>query len=203
MIKLYYSPGACSLSPHIALCESGLQFEIEKVDTKAKKTASGGDYLAINPNGYVPALKIADDKVITEGPAIVQWIADQAPQSHLAPPNGTWERTQLQQWLNFISTEIHKSYSPLFSAEVPDAYKAMTKDKLFKRYGYVNDQLKGKQFLLGDHFTVADGYLFTVTNWANFLKLDLSEFREVRAFSDRVNSRPKVLQALKAEGLVK
>lgn len=203
MIKLYYSPGACSLSPHIALCESGLQFEIEKVDTKAKKTASGGDYLAINPNGYVPALKIADDKVITEGPAIVQWIADQAPQSHLAPPNGTWERTQLQQWLNFISTEIHKSYSPLFSAEVPDAYKAMTKDKLFKRYAYVNDQLKGKQFLLGNTFTVADGYLFTVTNWANFLKLDLSEFREVRAFSDRVNSRPKVLQALKAEGLVK
>jgi len=203
MIKLYYSPGACSLSPHIALCESGLQFEIEKVDTKAKKTASGGDYLTINPNGYVPALQIADGKVITEGPAIVQWIADQAPQSHLAPANGTWERTQLQQWLNFISTEIHKSYSPLFSAEVPDAYKAMTKDKLFKRYAYVNDQLKGKQFLLGNNFTVADGYLFTVTNWANFLKLDLSEFREVRAFSDRVNSRPKVLQALKAEGLVK
>ncbi|MBI1212658.1 MAG: glutathione transferase GstA [Alphaproteobacteria bacterium] len=203
MIKLYYSPGACSLSPHIALCESGLQFEIEKVDTKAKKTASGGDYLAINPNGYVPALQIADGKVITEGPAIVQWIADQAPQTHLAPPNGTWERTQLQQWLNFISTEIHKSYSPLFSADVPDAYKAMTKDKLFKRYAYVNDQLKGREFLVGNNFTVADGYLFTVTNWANFLKLDLSEYREVRAFSDRVNSRPKVLQALKAEGLVK
>jgi glutathione S-transferase len=203
MIKLYYSPGACSLSPHIALCESGLQFEIEKVDTKSKKTASGGDFLAVSPNGYVPALKIAEGKVITEGPAIVQWIADQAPQSHLAPANGTWERTQLQQWLNFISTEIHKSYSPLFSAEVPDAYKAMTKDKLLKRYAYVNDYLKGKQFLVGNNFTVADGYLFTVTNWANFLKLDLSEYREVAAFSDRVNSRPKVLQALKAEGLVK
>ena len=203
MLKLYYSPGACSLSPHIALFEAGLPFEIEKVDTKAKKTASGANYLDINPNGYVPALQIAEGKVITEGPAIVQWIADQAPQSHLAPANGTWERTQLQQWLNFISTEIHKSYSPLFSAEVPDAYKTMTKDKLFKRYAYVNEQLKGKQFLLGNHFTVADGYLFTVTNWANFLKLDLSEFREVAAFSDRVNSRPKVLQALKAEGLAK
>jgi glutathione S-transferase len=203
MLKLYYSPGACSLSPHIALCESGLQFEIEKVDTKTKKTASGADFLAINPNGYVPVLKIAEGQVLTEGPAIVQWIADQKPETHLAPPNGTFERAKLQQWLNFISTEIHKSYSPLFSAEVPDAYKTMTKDKLFKRYAYVNDQLKGKQFLVGNNFTVADGYLFTVTNWANFLKLDLSEFREVAAFSDRVNSRPKVLQALKAEGLVK
>jgi glutathione S-transferase len=203
MIKLYYSPGACSLSPHIALCESGLQFEIEKVDTKSKKTTSGGDFLSISPNGYVPALKIAEGKYITEGPAIVQWIADQAPQSNLAPANGTWERTQLQQWLNFISTEIHKSYSPLFSAEVPDAYKTMTKDKLFKRYAYVNEYLKGKEHLVGNHFTVADGYLFTVTNWANFLKLDLSEYREVRSFSDRINSRPKVLQALKAEGLVK
>ena len=203
MLKLYYSPGACSLSPHIALLEAGLQFELEKVDTKAKKTASGADYLTINPNGYVPALQIDSGDVITEGPAIVQWVADQAPQSHLAPPNGTIERTKLQQWLNFISTEIHKSYSPLFSAEVPDAYKTMTKDKLFKRYAYLNEQLKGKQFLLGNHFTVADGYLFTVTNWANFLKLDLSEFKEVRSFSDRVNSRPKVLQALKAEGLVK
>jgi glutathione S-transferase len=203
MLKLYYSPGACSLSPHIALCESGLPFEIEKVDTKAKKTASGADFLAINPNGYVPVLKIAEGQVLTEGPAIVQWIADQKPETHLAPPNGTFERSKLQQWLNFISTEIHKSYSPLFSAEVPDAYKTMTKDKLFKRYAYVNDQLKGKQFLVGNNFTVADAYLFTVTNWANFLKLDLSEFREVAAFSDRVNSRPKVLQALKAEGLVK
>jgi len=203
MLKLYYSPGACSLSPHIALCEAGLQFELEQVDTKAKKTKAGADFLAINPNGYVPALKIADGQVLTEGPAIVQWIADQRPESHLAPANGTFERSRLQQWLNFISTEIHKSYSPLFSAETPEAYKTITKDKLFKRYAYVNDQLKGKQFLLGNHFTVADGYLFTVTNWANFLKLDLSEFREVAQFSDRVHSRPKVLQALKAEGLAK
>lgn len=203
MLKLYYSPGACSLSPHIALCEAGLQFELEQVDTKAKKTKAGADFLAINPNGYVPALKIADGQVLTEGPAIVQWIADQRPESHLAPANGTFERSRLQQWLNFISTEIHKSYSPLFSAETPEAYKTITKDKLFKRYAYVNDQLKGKHFLLGNHFTVADGYLFTVTNWANFLKLDLSEFREVAQFSDRVHSRPKVLQALKAEGLAK
>ena len=203
MLKLYYAPGACSLSPHIALCESGLPFEIEKVDTKAKKTASGGDYLAINPNGYVPALKIADNQVLTEGPAIVQWIADQRPETHLAPPNGTFERARLQQWLNFISTEIHKTYSPLFNPDTPDAYKTITKDKLFKRYAYVNEQLKGKQFLVGDHFTVADGYLFTVTNWASFLKLDLSEFREVAQFADRVHSRPKVLQALKAESLAK
>jgi glutathione S-transferase len=203
MLKLYYSPGACSLSPHIALLESGLPFETEKVDTKAKKTASGGDYLKINPNGYVPALKLSDGQILTEGPAIVQWIADQRPEAHLAPANGTFERARLQQWLNFISTEIHKSYSPLFSAEVPDAYKAMTKEKLLKRYAYVNDHLKGRQYLVGNHFTVADGYLFTVTNWASFLKLDLSEYREIVAHSDRVNSRPKVLQALKAEGLIK
>lgn len=203
MLKLYYSPGACSLSPHIALLESGLPFETEKVDTKSKKTASGDNFLDINPNGYVPVLKLTDGQILTEGPAIVQWVADQRPETHLAPPSGTFERTRLQQWLNFISTEIHKSYSPLFSAEVPDAYKTMTKDKLFKRYAYVNDQLKGRQFLVGNHFTVADGYLFTVTNWANFLKLDLSEFREVAGHSDRVHSRPKVLQALKAEGLVK
>ena len=203
MLKLYYSPGACSLSPHIALLEAGLPFELEQVDTKAKKTKAGANYLPINPNGYVPALKIAEGQILTEGPAIVQWIADQRPETHLAPANGTLERAHLQQWLNFISTEIHKSYSPLFSAETPDAYKTITKDKLFKRYAYVNDQLKGKQFLLGNHFTVADGYLFTVTNWANFLKLDLSEFREVAQFSDRIHSRPKVLQALKAEGLAK
>jgi len=203
MLKLYYSPGACSLSPHIALLEAGLQFELEQVDTKAKKTKSGADFLAINPNGYVPALKIAEGQILTEGPAIVQWIADQKPETHLAPANGTFERARLQQWLNFISTEIHKTYSPLFSPDTPEAYKTITKDKLFKRYAYVNDQLKGKQFLLGSHFTVADGYLFTVTNWANFLKLDLSEFREVAQFSDRIHSRPKVLQALKAEGLAK
>ena len=203
MLKLYYSPGACSLSPHIALFEAGLQFEIEKVDTKAKKTASGANYLDINPNGYVPALQIAEGQVITEGPAIVQWIADQKPETHLAPPNGTFERTRLQQWLNFISTEIHKSYSPLFSAEVPDAYKTMTKDKLFKRYAYVNDQLKGKQFLLGNHFTVADGYLFTMLSWADRMKFDLSAMPNLLAYKARVAARPKVQEALNKEGLLK
>jgi glutathione S-transferase len=203
MLKLFISPGACSLSPHIALLEAGLKFEVEQVDTKAKKTKSGGDYLAINPNGYVPALQIAEGQVLTEGPAIVQWIADQKPEKHLAPANGTYERSKLQQWLNFISTEIHKNYSPLFNPNVPDAYKAMAKENLMKRYAYVDKELKGKQYLLGDHFTVADGYLFTVTNWANFLKLDLSEFRNLSQFSDRVHSRPKVLEALKAEGLAK
>ena len=192
-----------SLMPHIVLLEAGLAFTQIRIDEFTKAIEGGGDYRTVYPLGYVPALLLDDGTLLTEGAAIVQYIADQVPSKGLAPPNGTIERTKLQQWLNFISTEIHKSYSPLFSAEVPDAYKTMTKDKLFKRYAYVNEQLKGKQFLLGNHFTVADGYLFTVTNWANFLKLDLSEFKEVRSFSDRVNSRPKVLQALKAEGLVK
>lgn len=203
MLKLYYSPGACSLSPHIALREAGLQFELERVNTQTKKTASDGDFLAINPNGYVPVLGLGDGHVLTEGPAIVQYIADQNPQAHLAPASGTPQRYRLQEWLNFISTEIHKGYSPLFSPTTPEDYKKTVITKLLSRYAYLDKALAGKQYLLGDQFTVADGYLFTVTNWSNFLKIDLSAYPNVTAFQARIAARPKVQEALKAEGLVK
>jgi glutathione S-transferase len=203
MLKLYYSPGACSLSPHIALREAGLSFDLEKVNTKEKKTETGEDYWKINPKGYVPALKLDDGSVLTEGPAIVQYIADQRPKSNLAPEIGSPERYRLQEWLNFISTEIHKTYSPLFNAAVPEDYKVIAKENLAKRFKYVDEKLAGRDYLMGAHFTVADGYLFTVANWSNFLKIDHSPYPNLRAFQARVAARPKVQDALKAEGLLK
>jgi glutathione S-transferase len=201
MLKLYYSPGACSLSPHIALREAGLAFETERVNTTTKKTASDGDFLKVNPNGYVPVLQLDDGQYLTEGPAIVQYIADQKPQSGLAPANGMLQRYRLQEWLNFISTELHKTYSPLFNPATPEEYKGIAIERLHKRYAYVDKALAAKQYLMGDQFTVADGYLFTITNWANFLKIDLSAYPNVTAFQARVAARPKVQEALKAEGL--
>jgi glutathione S-transferase len=201
MLKLYYSPGACSLSPHIALREAGLEFETERVNTTTKKTANDGDFLKVNPNGYVPVLQLNDGQYLTEGPAIVQYIADQKPQSGLAPASGTPQRYRLQEWLNFISTELHKTYSPLFNPATPEAYKTIAVERLHKRYAHVDKALAGKQYLMGDQFTVADGYLFTITNWANFLKIDLSAYPNVTAFQARVAARPKVQEALKAEGL--
>jgi glutathione S-transferase len=203
MLKLYYAPGACSLSPHIALHEAGLKFDVERVNLSTKKTASDGDFLAINPNGYVPVLGLGDGQVLSEGPAILQYIADQNPQAHLAPANGTPQRYRLQEWLNFISTEVHKGYSPLFSPTTPDDYKKVVIARLLTRYAYLDKALAGKQFLLGDQFSVADGYLFTVTNWSNMLKIDLSAYPNVTAFQARVAARPKVQDALKAEGLLK
>lgn len=203
MLKLYYAPGACSLSPHIALREAGLPFELERVNTQTKKTASDGDFLEINPNGYVPVLGLNDGPVLTEGPAILQYIADQNPQAHLAPANGTPQRYRLQEWLNFISTEVHKGYSPLFNPATPEDYKKAVIARLLTRYAYLDKALAGKQYLMGDQFTVADGYLFTVTNWSNFLKIDLSAYPNVTAFQARVGARPKVQEALKAEGLLK
>jgi glutathione S-transferase len=201
MPKLYYSPGACSLSPHIALREAGLSFELEQVNLKDKKTKSGEDFSKINPKGYVPALKLDDGYVLTEGPAIVQWIADQKPASHLAPANGTTERYKLQEWLSFINTELHKNFGPFFNPATPDATKAQLAQTLAKRYAWVDEQLHGKDYLAGSQFTVADAYLFTITNWGNFVKFDLKDYPNVRAFQARVAARPKVQEALKAEGL--
>lgn len=203
MLKLYYSPGACSLSPHIALREAGLPFELEHVDLKTKKTKTGEDFLKINPKGYVPALKLNDGYLLTEGPAIVQWVADQKPGAHLAPANGTAERYKLQEWLTFIGTEIHKSYSPLFNPATPDATKEMVRTSLTKRYAFVDEKLQGHDYLTGSQFTVADAYLFTVTNWANFVQFDLRDYPNLKAFQARVAARPKVQEALKAEGLAK
>jgi glutathione S-transferase len=203
MLKLYYSPGACSLSPHIALREAGLAFELEQVDLKTKKTKSGEDYNKINPKGYVPALKLNDGYLLTEGPAIVQWIADQKPGSHLAPANGTAERYKLQEWLTYLGTEIHKNFSPLFNPATVDATKNTVREYLVKRFAFVDEKLEGKDYLTGSQFTVADGYLFTLANWANFVQFDLKDYSNLRAFQTRVGARPKVQEALKAEGLTK
>jgi glutathione S-transferase len=200
-MKLYYSPGACSLSPHIALREAGLAFEALKAPTKTHKLDDGTDYYTINPLGYVPLLELDDGTRLTEGPAIVQYIADQAPLKNLAPANGTLARYRLQSLLNFIGTELHKGYGPLFNPATPEEYKAIARDKLVQRYKWVDAQLEGKDYLTGEQFTVADAYLFTVTNWASRVGVDLSAYANVSAFVARVAARPAVQEALKAEGL--
>ncbi|MEZ5522027.1 MAG: glutathione transferase GstA [Dokdonella sp.] len=202
-MKLYYSPGACSLSPHIVANEIGIPLELEKVDTKTKQTEHGSDYLAINPKGYVPALRLDDGALLTEGPAIVQYLADQKPGSGIAPANGTLARYRLQEMLGYINSELHKTYSPLFNPNTTDAVRADREAYLRKRYALIEQTLSGQPFLLGDQFSAADAYLFTVTNWARVLKLDLSEFPNLMAFQKRVAERPAVLGAMREEGLVK
>lgn len=202
-MKLYYSPGACSLSPHIVAREAGIAVELEKVDLAQHKTASGDDYSKINPKGYVPALRLDDGSVLTEGPAIVQYLADQKPATKLAPAAGTVDRYRLQEWLNFIGTELHKNFGPLFNPATTDAGKEAAKATITKRIGYLNEQLAKKQFLLGDTFTAADAYAFTILNWANFVGMDLKAFPNVAAYSGRIAARPKVQEALRAEGLMK
>nr|WP_145549706.1 glutathione transferase GstA [Variovorax boronicumulans] len=202
-MKLYYSPGACSLSPHIVLREAGLAFEAVKAPTKTHKLDDGTDYYTINPLGYVPLLELDDGTRLAEGPAIVQYIADQAPLKNLAPANGTLARYRLQSLLTFIGTELHKGYSPLFSPATPEEYKTTVREKLVSRYKWVDEQLAGKDYLTGENFTVADAYLFTVTNWAKPMGVDLSAFANVAAFMARVAARPAVQEALKAEGLAK
>ena len=202
-MKLYFAPGACSLSPRIALLEAGLPFTTQKVDTKTKQLDGGGDFWAINSKGYVPTLKLDNGQVLTEGPAIVQYIADQNPESGLAPKAGTMERYRLQEWLNFITSEIHKGFSPLFDPTLSPEVKQVFKDKLGKRFDWLTTQLTGKQYLMGDVFTVADGYLFTVLNWCQWVGIDLAKWPLLKDYQSRVSARPKVQEALKAEGLIK
>ena len=202
-MKLYYSPGACSLSPHIVLHEAGLAFTPVLASTKSHKLQDGTDYYGINPLGYVPLLELDNGERLREGPAIVQYIADQAPDKNLAPANGTMERYRLQEWLTFIGTEIHKGFSPLFNPATPEEYKTMAREKLQQRLQWVDGQLAGKQYLMGDQFTVADGYLFTVTNWAKPTNTDISALANLAAYRDRVGARPAVQAAMKAEGLLR
>ena len=201
-MKLYYSPGACSMSPHIVLKESGLAFEALAAPTKTHKLADGTDYYTINPLGYVPLLELDDGTRLREGAAIVQYIADQVPAKNLAPPNGSLARYQLQSWLSFISTELHKNFGPLFSPATSDDAKAASKEKINGRLKWVEGELAGKSFLVGDSFTGADAYLFTVTNWCKHVGLDVSAFAQLGAFMGRVAARPAVQSALKAEGLI-
>ena len=202
-MKLYYSPGACSLSPHITLHESGLKFEHVLAPTKTHQLEDGTDYYTINPLGYVPLLELDDGTRLREGPAIVQYIADQVPDKKLAPANGTVARAQLQGWLNFIATEVHKGFSPLFSPDTPAEYKTMVIDRLQSRLKWVDGELAGKQYLMGDAFSVADPYLFTVTNWAPRVGVDISGLSHLAAFRARVAARPAVQAAMKEEGLLK
>jgi len=202
-MKLYYSPGACSLSPHIALHEAGLAFTPVLASTKSHKLQDGTDYYTINPLGYVPMLELDDGTRLREGPAIVQYIADQVPLKHLAPVNGSLQRYRLQEWLTFIGTEIHKGFSPLFKPNTPEDYKPIVRDSLLQRLQWVDSQLADKQYLMGEQFTVADGYLFTVTNWAAPTNVDISALGNLAAYRERVAARPAVQTAMKAEGLLK
>jgi glutathione S-transferase len=198
-MKLYYSPGACSLSPHIVLHESGLAFQHVKADLKAHKLDDGTDYYGINPKGYVPLLELDDGTRLSEGPVIVQYIADQVPTKNLAPANGTLPRYRLQEWLNFITTELHKTFSVLFNPAYPEEAKAINTKKLGERFAYVNAQLEGKQYLMGEHFSVADAYLYVILRWARAKGVDTSTFGDLNAFFDRVDARPAVQEALKHE----
>jgi glutathione S-transferase len=198
-LKLYFAPFACSLASHIALREAGQTFELEKTDIRNKKTASGGDFIAINPKGYVPALQLEDGSVITEGAAILQYIADLAPESGLAPANGTLPRVRLQEWLGFIATEVHKAYSPLFNPAITEDAAAAAKARLAGRYAWIDTQLAGRDFLLGDTFTVADAYLFVVSNWGGRMGIDIAQWPNVAAWFGRVGARPAVGAAMGAE----
>jgi glutathione S-transferase len=201
-MKLYYSPGACSLSPHIVLLEAGLNFTAEKVDLKSKKTESGVDFTTVNSKGAVPALIMDDGKLLTEGAAIVQYLADQSPQSGLAPANGTLERYRLIELLNYIASEIHKGYSPLWNPAITPEAKAAALANLDKKFTFLTAQLGDKPYLLGDTFTVADAYLFTVLSWSSHVGVDLAKWHALTAYLARVGHRPKVQEALKAEGLI-
>jgi len=199
-MKLYFSPAACSFSPHIALREAGLDFELVKVDLKTRKlVADGSDFSKINPKGYVPVLELDDGSVLTEGPAIVQYIADRKPESALAPKAGTFERYRLQEWLGFINSEIHKGFGPLFNPKTPDETKATARENLSKRLAFVAEHLAKNDFLLGKQFSVADGYLFTVLNWGQWTGIDIAQWPALAAFVERVGSRPSVQAARAAE----
>jgi glutathione S-transferase len=201
-MKLYFAPGACSLSPHIVLREAGYNFDLEQVNNQDKKTKSGMDYWGINAKGQVPVLELDNGERITEGPVIVQYLADQKPTSGLAPANGSMERVRLQEWLNFTTSEIHKTFGPIFRPTTPDVFKDLSKENLGKRFDWLDKQLAGKQYLIGDKFTVADAYLFTVLRWSTRVNIDLGKWPNVKAYVDRVAARPKVQEAMKAEGLV-
>ena len=201
-MQLYYAPGVCSLASHIALREAGAKFELARADIKTHKLADGGDLYAINSKGSVPVLKLDDGQLLTEGPAILQYIADKNPAAKLAPPNGTLERLRVQEWLNFITSDLHKTFTPLFDASADPIVKEYYQKRLFKKLEWLNAALAGKTYLTGNDFTIADAYAFVVINWTNFVGIDLAKWPAIQAFQARVAARPKVQEALVAEGLI-
>lgn len=200
-MKLYYAPGACSLSPHIVLREAGFDIALEKVNLRTKETESGGNFLAINPKGYVPALELDGGEILTEGPAIIQYVADLAPEKKLVPPAGTLARARVQEWLNFIGTELHKSFSPLFNPATGDDAKAAARALIDRRLSFAASVLDAQPYLTGDSFTVADAYLFTVLSWTGFVKVDITPWPSLGAYFERIKARPAVQAAMAAEGL--
>lgn len=202
-MKLYYSPGACSLAPHIVLREAGLPFELEKVNLGTKQTETGADYRAINPKGYVPTLQLDNGEVLTEASVVMQYLADQAPEKQLLPAAGTMERYRVVEWLNFISTEVHKSLGMLFKPGLPEETKQMMLALAGTRLDLVEKQLQGRDYLTGNQFTVADAYLSTVLGWSRLLRFDLARWPTVQAYLQRVAARPAVQAAMVAEGLIK
>ena len=203
-MKLYYSPGACSLAPHIVLNESGLAFETVRADLKAHKLAAdGSDYYAVTSKGQVPLLELDGGERLSEGPAIVQYIADKVPAKNLAPANGTMARYRLQEWLNFVTSELHKGIGGLFNPAMPEEGKAVIRARATSKLQWVDQQLEGKQYLMGDAFTIADAYLFTITNWTGHTGIDISGMKNLNAFQARMAARPAVQAALKTEGLLK
>ncbi|MGB9170269.1 MAG: glutathione transferase GstA [Bradyrhizobium sp.] len=202
-MKLYYAPGACSLSPHIALLEAGLPYELVKVDLRAKKLENGDDFWKVNPKGQVPALALDNGELVTEGPVIVQMIADKVPAKNLAPTRDSAERYKLLEWLTYINGELHKNIGPLFNPMLADEAKAIFKDRAMGKFKYVDSQLAGRDYLMGKQFTVADGYLYVMLRWADGMKFDLSGLNNLLAYKDRIAARPKVQEALVKEGLMK
>lgn len=200
-MKLYYSPGACSLASHIVLREAGLAFEPVAAPTKTHRLPDGSDYYAVNPLGYVPLLELDDGTRLREGPAILQYVADQVPQKNLAPANGTLPRYRLQEWLTFIGTELHRSFSPLFNPAMPEEGKKIYRDRIVGRLKWLDGELAGREYLMGEHFSVADAYLFTVTRWTKPMAIDLTPYANLSAHHARVAARPAVQETLKAEGL--
>jgi glutathione S-transferase len=197
-MKLYFSKGACSLHPNIALREAGLSFDLVRVDTRAHRTQDGTDFFTINPKGYVPALQLDDGSILTEGAVIDQYVADRNPESKLAPPAGTMDRYRLQEWLNFIATEIHKSFGPLFG-NATDEVKAMARTKISARFDFVGRALVSRPYLMGDSFTIADGYLYNTLRWTSFTGIDLTKWPVLAAYFERIGERPAVKQALEDE----
>jgi glutathione S-transferase len=200
-MKLYFAPGACSLSPHIVLREGGFDFQLEQVDKRAKKTKSGTDYWSVNGKGQVPVLELDNGERITEGPVIVQYLADQKPAAGLVPAAGSMARVRVQEWLNFIGTELHKTMGPMFRPTTPDEYKTISKENLAKRLDWIDQQLAGRSYAVGDAFTIADAYTFTVLRWLPRVEIDLAKWPNLKAYFDRIAARPKVQEAIQAEGL--
>ena len=202
-MKLYFSPGACSLAPHIVLEESGLAYETALASTKTHQLADGTDYYTINSKGQVPLLELDSGERLTEGPAIVQYLADKVPAKNLAPANGTMARYRVQEWLNFITSELHKGIGGLFNPAMPEDGRTVIRARAASKLKWVDDQLEGKQYLMGDVFSIADPYLFTVANWSSHTGIDISGMKNLGAYQARMAARPSVQAAMKAEGLLK